>query len=57
MKKTDDGKKWIVIELIKSENVPHFSVNDNELGKLVYRRLRINPKKFFRFDASCSGKI
>ena len=57
MKKTDDGKKWIVIELIKSENVPHFSVNDNELGKLVYRRLRINPKKFFRFDASCTGKI
>ena len=57
MKKTDDGKKWIVIELIKSENVPHFSVNDNELGKLVYRRLRIKTKKFFRFDASCTGKI
>ena len=57
MKKTDDGKKWIVIELIKSENEPHFSVNDNELGKLVYRRLRIKTKKFFRFDASCTGNI
>ena len=57
MKKTDDGMKWIVIKLIKSENEPHFSVNDNELGKLVYRRLKINPKKFFRFDTSCTGKI
>ena len=57
MKKTDNGRKWIVIELIKSETEPHFSLNDNELGKLVYKRLRIDPKKFFRFDESWTGKI
>ena len=55
--KTDDDKKYITIELIKDANEPHFSLNDNELGSLVYKKLRIDPKKFFRYDESYTGKI
>ena len=55
--RTDEDKKWLVIELIKSPTEPHFSLNDNELAKLVYKRLRIDPKKMFRYDESYTGKI